>query len=102
MRQTSNMVLMIHKTADDYRRGVTVIEDYDQAAWFTPDAIRDYYDGSEDNPTLKLSDEELTAIGQVALQDEYFWDVYGQVLGDAVNRFTSKKIEAEEREGGAT
>jgi hypothetical protein len=74
---------------------------HDLCAMFTAEAIRDHYYGAEEDPTVDMTDAELESVGNTALNDDYFWDVYGQVVGDAMTRFTSEKIN-QEREGNAT
>jgi hypothetical protein len=87
---------MCDRTGISYHQnGQGMTEDYSKAIWFTPDAIRDHYDGTEDNPTIGMTDEELKIVGRTALQDEYLWDVYSEVLGDTITRFTSGKKQVE-------
>lgn len=61
-------------------------EDEKLALWFTPQAIRDHYEGDSDDPTKSLSDEELVEVGQQALTDDGLYRAFHSALEWALGR----------------
>lgn len=63
------------------------------ALWFTPQAIRDHWDGAEDVPTGldKLTDDELAEAGGMALQDDGLYEQFHRTLTWAVEQIVAAK-----------
>lgn len=51
---------------------------------FEPDAIREHFEVDEDDPTEDMTDEELLAIGENALQDDELYRVFHELLKEGV------------------
>jgi pyruvate dehydrogenase complex dehydrogenase (E1) component len=57
------------------------------ALWFTPQAIRDHFDGSADEIAewvKDATDEELLSVGEEAIGHDYVLEAFASVLGDSV------------------
>lgn len=48
--------------------------------WFTPDAIRDHFEGDEPDPTGGLSDNDLRKVGEAALTNDLLYRAFHDSL----------------------
>jgi hypothetical protein len=53
---------------------------YDLRLSFTPDAIREHFEGDEPDPTEGMTDEQLTEVGRTALVDEGLYRAFHESL----------------------
>lgn len=47
---------------------------------FTPDAIREHFEGDEPDPTEGMTDEQLAEVGRTALTDDMLYDAFHGAL----------------------
>jgi hypothetical protein len=53
---------------------------FDLRLSFTPDAIRDHFEGDEPDPTEGMTDEQLTEVGRTALADHGVYRAFHDAL----------------------
>lgn len=53
---------------------------------FDPGAIREHFEGSDENPTDGMSDDQLALAGMIALDDDFLYQAFCETLHDAVER----------------
>lgn len=56
------------------------------ALWFTPQAIREHYEGDDDDPTAGMTDDELAKAGHQALLDDGLYRAFHAALEGALGR----------------
>lgn len=56
------------------------------ALWFTPQAIREHYEGDADDPTRGLTDDQLVEVGKQALGDDGLYRAFHSSLEWALGR----------------
>lgn len=64
-----------------------IMEDRNLALWFTPDAIKDHFEGDDDVETFLegLSDIELREVGLDALTNDLLYSAFHDILVTAIN-----------------
>lgn len=58
---------------------------------FTPDAIREHFEGDDPDPTEGLTDEQLADVGRHALTDEGLYDAFHESLTWALDSDETKE-----------
>jgi hypothetical protein len=61
---------------------------------FEPRAIRDHFDGDDDDPTKDLTDEQLEKIGHFAIGADSLWEKFHELLVEAVRAHEMGLIDA--------
>lgn len=74
----------IHEATESYK-DVSVVspEDvipYDLRLSFTPAAIREHFEGDDEDPTASLTDEQLAEVGRTALTDDGLYRAFHEAL----------------------
>lgn len=59
--------------------------------YFTPSAIRSHFECDDDDPTENLTDDDLAAIGAMAIQDDSLYRVFHEVLSFALDEYVAEK-----------
>jgi hypothetical protein len=58
---------------------------------YSPDAIREHFQGCIPDPTLDMSDGELTRVAEYSLEDDRTWETFNEVLHDAVTQVREER-----------
>lgn len=84
-----------------WRRGVAwrVAEAASASAlWFTPEAIREHFDG-DDSPRADavrdMSDGDLAKVGARAMWSEFMWRAFGEAVGFEVDELAGEVVPGE-------
>lgn len=67
------------------------------AVWFTPDAIRDHFDGAEDDDDPRLiwamsaSDEDLREVGNGCVSDDAMWSLFHVLIEENIDAVMAER-----------
>lgn len=61
---------------------------------FEPQAFRDHFEGDDPDPTEEFTNEQLHAMGQWAIASDRLWELFHELLVDAIDCYEKGLIDA--------